>query len=256
MRFLALEATPAVTPGTRCRAVAVLFVPTAPPLPAVVIYPTASHLHRNQMNHHQKCTVADCHELRTRFGRYCRSHKRRLAHFGHPRGRPLSRTGEDLAGHARRIEALLSANSDHAGLSRATRELQQQLEEAAERVRANRSLQPATPHWARLAAHGVTPLAILARVVAVVVIDRENPRLFPDQRAMEFAIARAVFGLAPNSGKPLGSRILEATGRRMIGDYIELIVNAVAALKASEEDARQRDADMQADMRPAPTSNL
>ena len=206
------------------------------------------------MNHHQKCVVADCHELRTRFGRYCRPHRRRLAQYGHPRGRPLARTGEDLAGQARRIEALLTANADHAGLSRAIRELQQQLDEAACRAQSGRPLYGAEPHWARLAAHGATPLAILARVVAVVVIDRENPRLFPDHRAMEFAIARAVFGLAPISDKPPGARVLESTGRRMVRDYVELIVATVAALKASEDDARKRVADMQAPMRLAPNT--
>jgi hypothetical protein len=92
---------------------------------------------------------------------------------------------------------------------------------------------------------------ILARAVAVVVIERINPRLFPDQRSLEFAIARAVFGLAPNTGTP-GARVLASTGKRLIEQYVELIVATVAALKASEDDARKRVADMQAPMRPAP----
>lgn len=201
------------------------------------------------MNHHQRCVVADCHDHRTRFGLYCRRHRRRLSKYGNPTGRPLSRTGLDLPTKARRIEALLSANADHPGITRAAAELQQSLNEAAERARLGQPLAGASLHWARLASHGVTPLAILSHVVAVVVLDRGNARLFHDQRALEFAIARAVFGLAPIGRTPLGARTLEAIGRQMIDRYVDLIVSTVAALEKSEDDARKREEAMKAPLR-------
>ena len=94
---------------------------------------------------------------------------------------------------------------------------------------------------------------ILARTVAVVVIERSNPRLFPDQRSLEFAIARAVFGLAPKTGTP-GARVLASTGKRLVKQYVELIVAAVVALQTAEDDARKREADMRAPLR-IPSTN-
>ena len=201
------------------------------------------------MNQHKQCVVPNCHDHRTRFGRYCHRHRRRLAQYGHPTARPLSRSGEDLAGWSRKIATLLAANADHPGLARASRELQQELDDAAQRARNGRTLSGLRAQWARLAAHGVTPEMILARAVAVVVIERSNPRLFPDQRSLEFAIARAVFGLAPNTGTP-GARVLATTGRRMIEDFADLIVAAVVALHTAEVEGRKRTADMQAPLRP------
>lgn len=141
------------------------------------------------------------------------------------------------------------ANADHPGISRATSELQQTLNSAAERAREGQSLAGASLHWARLAAHGVTPLTILSHVVTVIVLDRENTRLFRDQRALEFAIARTVFGLAPISRAPLGARTLETVGRQMIDRYVELIVSTVAALEKSEDDAKKREEAMKAPLR-------
>lgn len=205
------------------------------------------------MNQHKPCEVSDCHTHRTRFGRYCHRHRRRLAQYGHPTARPLSRSGEDLAGWSRKIAALLAANGDHPGLARAMRELQQELDDAAQRARNGDTLSGVRAQWARLAAHGVTPQMILARAVAVVVIERSRPRLFPDQRSLEFAIARAVFGLAPNTGTP-GARVLASTGKRLVEQYVELIVAAVVALQAAEDDAQKREADMRAPLR-IPSTN-
>lgn len=205
------------------------------------------------MNQHKTCVVPDCHDYRTRFGRYCHRHRRRLAQYGHPTARPLSRSGADLAGWSRKIAALLAANADHPGLSRASRELRQELDDAAQRARNGHTLSGVRAQWARLAAHGVTPEMILARAVAVVVIERINPRLFPDQRSLEFAIARAVFGLAPNTGTP-GARVLASTGKRLVEQYVELIVAAVVALQTAEDDARKREADMRAPLR-IPSAN-
>ncbi|KAF0098713.1 MAG: hypothetical protein FD144_4232 [Rhodospirillaceae bacterium] len=205
------------------------------------------------MNQHKQCVVSDCHAYRTRFGRFCHRHRRRLAQYGHPTARPLSRSGEDLAGWSRKIEALLAANAGHPGLSRASRELQRELDDAAQRARNGDTLSGVSAQLARLAAHGVTPEMILARAVAVVVIERSNPRLFPDQRSLEFAIARAVFGLAPNTGTP-GARVLASTGKRLVEQYVELIVAAVVALQTAEDDARKREADMRAPLR-IPSTN-
>lgn len=202
------------------------------------------------MNHHKTCVVADCHDHRTRFGRYCRRHSRRLSKYGSPTGRPISRSFVDLAATVRRVEAVLSANADHPGFLQATSELQQLLNDASER--ASTSARPLTGpalHWARLAGHGVTPMAILSHVVAVVVLDQENSRLFADQRALEFAIARTVLGLAPLGRAPLGARTLEAVGRQMIERYAGLLVSAVVALKKSEDDAKKREEAMQAPLR-------
>jgi hypothetical protein len=89
---------------------------------------------------------------------------------------------------------------------------------------------------------------ILVRAVAVVIIERINPRLFPDQRSLEFAIARAVFGLAPNTGTP-GARVLASIGKRLVEQYVELIVAAVVALETADADAKKREADMRAPLR-------
>jgi hypothetical protein len=198
------------------------------------------------MNQHLRCVVPDCHDHRTRFGLYCRPHRRRLSKYGSPTGRPLSRSFVNLPAQVRKVEALLSTNGDHPGFLRASSEIQRLLDEAAERAKGNRPLTGPNLHWARLANHGVTPQAILSHVVAVIALDRENERLFSTQRALEFAIARAVFGLAPISRAPLGARTLEEVGRQMIDRYGDLIVSVLVALQATADDARKREAAMQA----------
>lgn len=202
------------------------------------------------MNQHSKCSVDDCWSLRTRFGLYCRKHKRRLAMYGSTSGKPLPK--QVVAGIALRAQRLLSANEDHPGLARATGELQRRLDEARDTYRTTGAPNGAALYWSRLAGANVTPLQILSAVVAVIVLDRENHRALPNQKALEYALARAVFGLAPQGKSPPGARILAQTGREMIEQYAGLIVSTVVALQAAEEDERKRDADMQAPLRPAP----
>lgn len=202
------------------------------------------------MNHHHTCHVADCHTSRLRFGRYCRTHARRLNRYGHVNGRDLPKAS--LAPFAAQARRILLANLDHPGVSRAIDELQRLLNDASERCRQGLALNHVDRHWSRLANHNVDALTILSAAAGVVLFDRDDPRYFAMGHSFAFAIARAVLTLAPLGDMPRGSRTLVAIGSHMIDRYSELILAIVNAAAATEEDEKRRAEAMKVPLRIAP----
>lgn len=196
------------------------------------------------------CHVAGCGQLRTRRGRYCRHHARRLNNHGSPNGRPLPKSL--LAEHVDKARRILLANTEHEGVSLAMRELQDKLSNANDRAREGWALTRADQHWARLAGHNVSPLEILSAAASVVLYDRDDPRFFARDNSFVFAIARAVLALAPRGDVPMGSQTLQTIGSHMIERYSALVLSVATAVRQTEAAELERKEAMQAPMRPIP----
>lgn len=203
-------------------------------------------------NHHMACHVSGCGQLRTRRGRYCRHHARRLNNYGSPNGRPLPRSF--LAEHVDKARRILLGNIEHEGVSLAVRELQDKLTDASERARQGLALTRSDQHWARLAGHNVSPLDILSVTAGVVLYDRADPRFFARNNSFVFAIARAVLSLAPRGDLPMGSQTLQAIGGHLVERYSALVIAVEKAASQAEADEVARKKAMEAPMRPAPVN--
>ncbi|WP_289298269.1 hypothetical protein [uncultured Reyranella sp.] len=202
-------------------------------------------------NTHMACHVAGCGQLRTRRGRYCRPHARRLNAFGNPNGRHLRKEAvSDYVAQARRI---LLANIEHEGVSLAIKELQGVLTDASERATNGLALTRTDQHWSRLAAHNVAPLDILSVAAGVILYDRADPRFFARNNSYVFAIARAVLGLAPRGDMPMGSQTLQAIGGHVVERYSALILSVERAANQTAAHEEARGKAMSTPMRPATT---
>jgi hypothetical protein len=83
----------------------------------------------------------------------------------------------------------------------------------SERACANQSAFKGAEELARLARHGIKPLDIVVETAACLSWLEQNPRVLPDDRSQDFAVSRAVFGLAPRARcstryRPVGARLL------------------------------------------------
>jgi hypothetical protein len=207
-------------------------------------------------NTHMACHVSGCGQLRTRRGRYCRHHARRLNNFGSPHGRRLPKS--HLAEHVDKARRILLANIEHEGVSLAVRELHDKLNDASDRARDGLALTRSDQHWARLAGHNVSPLDILSVTAGAVLYDRADPRFFARNNSFVFAIARAVLSLAPRGDMPMGSQTLQAIGGHLVDRYSALVIAVEKAASQAEADEVARKRAMETPMRPAPVnpSNL
>lgn len=198
------------------------------------------------------CQLAGCHNPKHRWGRYCQRHRKALACYGHPNGRPVA--PNEIFHWAVKARRVLDAHAEtHEGIKLAVAELSRALNEALARDETSprHSAHPRSrsaidrnvvSHFARLARKGVTALDVLMMVVAVALLDQSDARRFPDSRSYRYAIARAVLGLVSRGpAKAIGSSTLDNIGTYLADRYSALMgVVARAVVEAEHRDTIRR----------------
>jgi hypothetical protein len=196
-------------------------------------------------NVRRPCRLSGCSLGRVAFSPFCRSHAARVERYGHPEGRPID--PKEYAFERQSVEKLLATHSEHEGVKSAVQWFQRWLD-AAQRGEDV----PGGRDFARLGAHGVSPLSILVEASALFLYSRWNPRKLPDDTRLDFAAGLRVLSLVPRekrfgflNGKPrhycrsIGKVARREVGRRIRLNLAPLLVNIAEAVTAEQEQAKQ-----------------
>jgi hypothetical protein len=158
-----------------------------------------------------------------------------------------------FAGEARRV---LERNADHPGLRIASQELQRLLDRSQAVIAAGERPDAMAQQFARLAAHGITPVDVLGMVVAVGLFDQDQPNFLRSTDAYHLAVGRAVCGLLPRRLTRLNKRTSKQIGSRLVDQYAALVATVIKAIDKAEAASQQRAAAMSAPLViPDSTSN-
>lgn len=147
-----------------------------------------AHKARNELH---RCDLRGCGHHRSGINRWCTDHLRRANLYGHPEAPPLR--PHQWNEERQEVRRLLSDNADHPGLRSVIAFITSWSEQAC----ANEHAFKGADEVARVIRHGVKPLDIVTEVAAFRLWMTRHPGILPDQRSEDFALARAVFGLAP-----------------------------------------------------------
>lgn len=150
-------------------------------------------VHDRALNVARGCRLRGCMEPRKGLSAWCRLHLEQSNRLGHPSARPLR--ASTWATERKEVGAVFAAHPDHPGLMQVLDYLKTWMATAS----GNESAYKGAREMARLARHGVTGPQVLTEVAAFHLWEGANPMAFPDDRARDFARARAVFGLAPRT---------------------------------------------------------
>jgi len=204
-----------------------------------------------------QCSLSGCDRPKHKRGRYCQQHRKRLAAYGHPHGRPV--VPSELIPWAIKARRILDKNvANHDGIKLAMDELTRVLSEAVDRDERipRHSSSPRSraavdrkvvANFARLSRQGVTALDILTMVSAVALLDQSEARRFLDQASYQYAVARAVLGIVPRpGGRPFGANTLATVGKYLTDQYAALAGVVVRAVLAQEDHGATRRAAMMA----------
>jgi hypothetical protein len=156
------------------------------------------------------------------------------------------------------VEALFRANEGHAGLLQA----QQFLADFIARACADPKAFKGAVEVARLPAHGITPHALLVELCAAWAWQQDCPHSLPSDEARDFALSRAILGLAPAPRRPCGSDSFvrswlksysikpKRSALAFVGKYLrQTLAVFLATTWSGIEAARRVKADPQAPMR-------
>lgn len=225
--------------------------------------PAPSFNQAKLINEQKCCDAPGCSMPREGINRWCLSHLNTVRRYGHPAAGPLRSTR--WATERTQVRNLLEANEDHPGLQQVLTMLKAWIGRAA----ANESAYPGAEEVARIARHGVQPLEVLVEVCAFWSWLQLNPRAIPQggadgTRAVDFAISRAVFGLAPrprrvswaSPGKAPYSPKARSTALAHIGQHLRqtlapFLVNVSHHVEPPEAKAAKAAEAMKAPFRPS-----
>jgi hypothetical protein len=143
----------------------------------------------------QPCVVPRCLDTRHGASVHCQKHQRAVRQHGHPLGRKIHQ--RDYAPERKEAERTLREFSHHPGLAIALAFIGDWIERAERRARDV----PGGAQLARLSGRGVTALEIVTECAAVWSLAEKHPGLLPDDERLNFALANAVFHLAPRDHK-------------------------------------------------------
>lgn len=165
------------------------------------MYSTSSPSFRQAVatNQANRCADSSCGRPRHRLGLWCKSCDGRARLYGHPQAKPLRPSL--WAEERRKVHALLQANADHPGVVAALGYLSQWMS----RANANPASFKGAAEIDRLYRHGVQPESIVVEAAAFYLWSQGHQHAFPDQKAEDFARARAVYQLAPRARRPVGN---------------------------------------------------
>lgn len=158
--------------------------------------------HQNSLNH---CSLPGCGRPRTGLNAWCRQHLDRARQYGHPSAQPFRPSA--WTSERKEVSSLLASNADHPGLLQVCQFLADWMARAAADGHAFKGAQEV----ARLVRHGVTALQVVTEVAAFVLWHSARPTTFPTDRAVDFALSRAVFMLAPRERRVTRTRGISGT---------------------------------------------
>jgi hypothetical protein len=191
------------------------------------------------------CRVPRCGRPRLGAHHYCQNHVRAWRRYGHPEG--VRTYPRDYATYRTKVRALLAQCPDHVGALAATAWLAAWIERAArgEPVAAHTQL-------ARLHEQEVCAERVLEELAAVWTLATVRPRNLPDDERLTFALANAMFYLAPRaplcvyrsaSGgairrySPIPRADREAAGKTIREGIGRLLANLAHTIAAATADA-------------------
>lgn len=207
--------------------------------------PAPSFTNARRINEQRCCDAAGCALPRLGLERFCASHARTYRRYGHPTGRPVKPSS--WAAFRVQVQTLLAANADHPG----TKQVLQFLSAWMAKATTNETAFYGAEEVSRLVRHGVTSMDILVEVCAFWSWHQRNPRALPSgpdaDRAVDFALSRAVFGLAPRPrrvswatpGSPAYSPKPRSSGLAYVGKHLRqtlapFLVNVAHSIEPEE----------------------
>lgn len=215
-------------------------------------------------NELQQCQAPGCRQQREGVALHCRAHNNIYKQYGHPLGRPIP--AKHWAPQRAIVAELLTTNADHPGVTQATLVVSDWVAKAQRSADAYKGAEEVR----RLVMHGISARDILATVSAVSLYLHQNPRAVLSDRAADYAISRAVFGLAPRPRRilktPTGwgsvkkptsySPKARASGMAAVGKYLRealspFLANVLRSVETLGEQKAQAQAAMAAPLRPA-----
>lgn len=195
------------------------------------------------------CGVTGCPRPKTAKAGYCSLHNGRNARNGHPTMSAIS-PSEVLPYMVRVARLLRPQQETHEGLKMACGELDRLLKDSLEGTRKGQPQRPHERHLTRLALAGVEGINLLEATAGVLLFDQDNPHRIKGERALQFAIAQSVCGLAPRRGMAVGAKVAEPLAALLLSRYIGLLRNAVSYFKNEAEREHHRAQLMSAPLEP------
>lgn len=177
-------------------------------LPTMKLSPFQAHqryLRDKADNSRRLCSLPGCGQPRHGLHGWCRVHAARARLYGHPLASPMRPS--TWTKERREVAAVFAGNVDHPGLLQVLRLLADWMARAGADEHAFKGAR----ELARLLRHGVTPLAVATEVAAFWSWQSVHGGALPTDRALDFALARAVFMLAPRERRVCGSRGIAGT---------------------------------------------
>ncbi|HLI12824.1 MAG TPA: hypothetical protein VKY65_14625 [Alphaproteobacteria bacterium] len=205
------------------------------------------------------CNIAGCPARRHGVSNYCTRHKLSLLRNGSPTQRAIRKY--EYAPDLKTVRRFVRRNAKHPTFVATFAELDRQLSEAAAWATEWRGYRPRS--WrqrlflelARLATHGVTGRNVFEAAAAVFLFSRRRPgALDPYGRPLHYAIARAVFSLAPRYRTPstrrrdgalrtitkrLSSEVLDEYGSRLTRFLLPALAQLARTLERNSSTGNQ-----------------
>lgn len=139
------------------------------------------------------CNAPRCGLPRAGINVWCKNCLSKARLYGHPHAKPLR--ASQWAIERKEVAALFATNADHPGFLQVLKFLQGWMDTATQ----NESAYRGAEEMARLQREGVTPMQVLTEVLAFWLWTSrpEAKAVLPSNKALDVALSRAVFGLAP-----------------------------------------------------------
>lgn len=213
-------------------------------------------------NEAKDCGHPRCTRNRVGLYRWCNAHRNTARRLGHPEAVSFRRS--TWTKYREEVSGLFALNDTHPGLLQVTQWVETWMAKAAADARAF----PGAREMSRLHRHGVTPLQVIAEACAWFSWEATVPDVFPDDRSRDFALSRAVFGLAPRDRRPISGGGIGGTWGRSattkqsfapkalesslahVGKHLrQSLAPFLANVRSALEERRRIEADPQADLR-------
>jgi hypothetical protein len=165
----------------------------------------------------QHCSIPGCFQYRKNFSQYCRYHDDRNRDTGHPLGKTVNK-GE-LKPYLVKAQAFTEANKNHAALTSARVMLGDLMAKAQwhEINHKSQAVWPRVSNWlVRLRSAGVTPSDILTVIIAMFIMQEDDPRRFKSDREFRHSLVTRILRL-PSSRKEWEGKTIYRNDRITVG---------------------------------------
>lgn len=191
---------------------------------------------RNEEKH---CSVEGCCHLRHKLYNTCVHHFSARKLHGHYKARAIRK--REMLRERDQVTDLIMRNIGHEGIKKAIDWFEQWMRDAA----SGKPKVVGVYHLRRLHEHGINGLQILIACAAIFLYSYRHPKLFPDNRSLNYALTHQAMSLIPleyiqtHNGKRRAVQ-MNGTDRQAIGEHIKnsigcLFVNMERYISKQEE---------------------